>query len=188
VWTTGGWVDIGRMLGGEWLSIAIAAGGALGAIGSFNALMLSFSRLPLVMAQDGYLPRIFARTSAKTGLPWVAIVVCAVCWAACLFLNFEHLVIIDVLLTGLSILLEFWALAGLRLREPDLPRPYRVPGGLLGTILIGIPPLALMIAAVVRNRTEAIGSESSLTVALVLIALGPALYFLSRPRGAGRER
>jgi amino acid transporter len=181
-WTTGGWVDIGRLLGGESLSIAIAVGGALGAIGSFNALMLSFSRLPLVMAQDGYLPRIFARTSAKTGLPWVAIVVCAVCWAACLFLNFERLVIIDVLLTGLSILLEFWALAGLRLREPDLPRPYRVPGGLLGTILIGLPPLALMVAAFVRNRTEAIGRSSSLTVALILIALGPALYFLSRPR------
>lgn len=184
-WSTGGWVDVGRIVGGQWLSIAIAAGGAIGAIGCFNALMLSFTRLPLVMAQDGYLPKIFTRTSAQTGMPWVAITVCAVGWAACLFLNFEHLVIIDVLLTGLSILLEFWALTGLRIREPNLPRPYRVPGGIAGTILIGIPPLALMIAAVVRNRTEAIGATSSLAVALVLIALGPICYFMSRP---GRRR
>jgi amino acid transporter len=186
-WSTGGWVDVGRMLGGQWLSIAIAAGGAIGAIGCFNALMLSFTRLPLVMAQDGYLPKIFARTSSRTGMPWVAITACAIGWAACLFLNFERLVIIDVLLTGLSILLEFWALVGLRIREPNLVRPYRVPGGIVGTILIGIPPLALMVAAIIRNRAEAIGSTSSLAVALVLVALGPICYFASRPRGRTRK-
>jgi amino acid transporter len=181
-WSTGGWVDIGRTLGGEWLSIAIAIGGAIGAIGTFNALMLSFSRLPLVMAQDGYLPRIFTRTSSKTGMPWVAITVCALCWAACLFLNFEHLVIMDVLLTGLSILLEFGALIALRIREPELPRPYRVPGGIAGAVLLSLPPLVLMILAVLRNRTETIGSTSSLAVGVVLIALGPILYFLTRSR------
>ncbi len=186
-WSTGGWVDVGRMLGGQWLSIAIAAGGAIGAIGCFNALMLSFTRLPLVMAQDGYLPKIFARTSSRTGMPWVAITACAIGWAACLFLNFERLVIIDVLLTGLSILLEFWALVGLRIREPNLARPYRVPGGIVGTILIGIPPLALMVAAIIRNRSEAIGSTSSLAVALVLVALGPICYFVSRPSSRTRK-
>ena len=185
-WSTGGWVDVGRMLGGEWLSIALAIGGAIGAIGTFNALMLSFSRLPLVMAQDGYLPRIFARTSPKTGMPWVAITACALCWAACLFLNFEHLVIMDVLLTGLSILLEFGALVALRVREPELPRPYRVPGGVIGAVLLGIPPLVLMILAVLRNRTEAIGSTSSLAVGVVLVILGPVVYFLSRPRANRR--
>lgn len=181
-WSTGAWVDFGQAIGGHWLSVALAVGGAIGAIGTFNALTLSFSRLPMVMAQDGYLPKIFARTSPKTGMPTVAIVTCAIGWAACLFLNFEHLVIIDVLLTGMSILLEFWALAALRIREPELPRPYRVPGGTLGAILIGIPPLALMVAAVIRNRSEAIGSTSSLAVGLVLIALGPIFYFISRPR------
>ncbi|HEV2314678.1 MAG TPA: APC family permease [Candidatus Acidoferrales bacterium] len=181
-WSTGGWVDIGRTLGGEWLSIAIAIGGAIGAIGTFNALMLSFSRLPLVMAQDGYLPRIFARTSSKTGMPWVAITACALCWGACLFLNFEHLVIMDVLLTGLSILLEFGALIALRVREPELTRPYRVPGGIAGAVLLSLPPLVLMILAVLRNRTETIGSTSSLAVGVVLIALGPIVYFLARPR------
>ncbi|HKF52664.1 MAG TPA: APC family permease [Candidatus Acidoferrales bacterium] len=181
-WSTGGWVDVGRAIGGNWLSIALAIGGAIGAIGCFNALMLSFTRLPLVMAQDGYLPKIFARTSARTGMPVVAITVCAIGWAACLFLNFEHLVIMDVLLTGLSILLEFWALVGLRIREPNLTRPYRVPGGIIGVILLGLPPLALMVAAFLRNRTESIGSTSSLAVGLVLIVLGPIFYFISRPR------
>jgi hypothetical protein len=88
----------------------------------------------------------------------------------------------DVLLTGMSILLEFWALVDPRIREPNLARPYRAPGGLIGVTLLGLPPLALMVAVFVRNHTEKIGSTSSLAVGLVLIALGPIFYFLTRPR------
>ncbi len=178
-WSTGGWVDVARTVSGEGLAIAVTLGGVIGAIGSFNALMLSLSRLPLVMTEDGFLPKVFARRHPKTGAPWVAIVFCAVGWAAALTLGFERLVILDVLLTGLSILLEFWALVALRIREPALPRPYRVPGGLFGAVAIGIAPLALMAAAVVRNHDEQIGSISALTVGLVLIAAGPAAYVLS---------
>jgi len=85
----GGWVDVGRQLGGPALAVAIAAGGVIGAFGTFNALMLSFSRLPLVMAEDGYLPKVFAKKHARTGAPWVAIVVCGVAWAGCMFLGFN---------------------------------------------------------------------------------------------------
>jgi amino acid transporter len=144
--------------------------------------MLSFSRLPLVMGQTGALPKVFSRTSAKTGAPYVAIIVCAVGWAACIFLSFERLIILDVLVTGLSIMLEFWALIGLRIREPNLARPYRVPGGIVGTIAIGLPPLALMIAAVFRNHSERIGNINALIVGLIFIAAGPILYFLSTLR------
>ena len=68
-WTTGGWVDAGRLLGGEWLAAALAIGGLLGAIGAFNALMLSFTRLPLVMAEQGVLPKIFARLHPAQARP-----------------------------------------------------------------------------------------------------------------------
>ena len=122
---------------------------------------------------------IFARRDARTGAPWVAILACAILWAACFPLGFEKSLILDVLLTGLSILLEFWALVALRVREPDLPRPFRVPGGIAGAVAIGIPPLALMIAAVVRNRTELVGSTNELVIGIAVIAAGVALYFVS---------
>lgn len=176
-WSTGGWVDIGRTLGGEGLAVAITLGGMIGAVGSFAALMMSLSRLPLVMAQDGFLPRVFTRTNRRTGAPWVAILACAVVWAFCFPLGFERLVLLDVLLTGLSILLEFVALVVLRIREPQLARPYRIPGGTLGAVLIGLPPLALMIVSVVRNREEQMGSFNALTLGLALIAVGPLLYW-----------
>lgn len=179
-WTTGGWVDVGQIVGGETLAIAIAVAGVIGAIGSFGALMLSFTRLPKVMAEDGYLPRIFERRSERTGAPWVAILVCAIFWAICFPLGFEKSLLLDVLLTGSSILLEFWALVALRVREPELTRPFRVPGGTAGVVAIGIPPMALMMAAFARNRTELVGSTNELTIGFGVIAAGVALYFLSR--------
>jgi amino acid transporter len=178
-WTDGSWVDVGRIVGGQALGVAIAVAGLLGAVGSFGALMMSFTRLPGVMAEDGYLPKIFTRTNGRTGAPWAAIIVCAAFWAACYPLGFERSLVLDVLLTGLSILLEFWALVALRIREPDLARPYRVPGGMAGAILIGIPPLAMIIAALVRNRSEFIGQTNELAISVTVIAAGFLLYAVS---------
>ncbi|HTZ99999.1 MAG TPA: APC family permease [Candidatus Aquilonibacter sp.] len=178
-WTTGGWVDVGQIVGGEALAIAIAAAGVIGAIGTFGALMMSFTRLPSVMADDGYLPKILARQSARTGTPWVAVLVCSIFWAICYPLGFEHSLLLDVLLTGLSILLEFWALVALRVREPGLARPFRVPGGTLGAIAVGVPPLALMVAAVIRNGRELAGSTNQLVIGAAVVLAGVALYFAS---------
>lgn len=178
-WTTGGWVDVAQLIGGTTLAIAIALAGVIGAIGSFSALMLSFTRLPMVMAEDGYLPKLFARRDARTGAPWVAIGACGLLWAVCFPLGFERSLILDVLLTGVSILLEFWALVALRIREPELARPFRVPGGMAGAVAIGMPPLALMIAAVVRNRSELIGATNELAIGIGIAAAGVAIYFLS---------
>jgi amino acid transporter len=179
-WTDGGWADIGRIVGGETLGVAIAVAGVIGAVGSFGALMMSFARLPLVMAEDGYLPRIFRGRNARTGAPIAAIVACAILWATLFPLGFEKNLLLDVMLTGLSILLEFWALVALRVREPQLERPFRVPGGVAGTVAIGVPPLALMIAALARNRTEIIGSTNELVIGGSVIAAGVALYFVGR--------
>jgi amino acid transporter len=173
-------VDVGRIIGGGTLAVALTAAGVIGAVGSFGALMMSFTRLPVVMAEDGYLPKVFTRRHPKSGAPWVAVVACALFWALCYPLGFERSLILDVMLTGLSILLEFWALAALRIREPNLPRPYRVPGGTVGTILIGIPPLSLIIAALVRNGRESVGSTNELAIGSAIIVAGIALYFLSR--------
>ena len=93
------------------------------AFGMFNALCLSYSRLPAVLAEDGYLPRVFARRSPEDGAPWVAVLACALAWTLSLGLSFERLVSLDILLYGTSLVLEFVALVVLRVREPDLPAP-----------------------------------------------------------------
>ena len=179
-WTTGGWPDVARALGGNTpLALALTAAGMLGAFGTFNALTLVYSRLPAVMADDGFLPRSMAKRTRRTYAPWVSILVCSAAWALCLGLNFSKLVMLDVLLTGLSILLEFAALVALRLREPELNRPYRVPGGLGGAIAIGLPPLVVLILAIIRNDAEPVGPINALQLGCLIMLAGFACYFVS---------
>jgi amino acid transporter len=177
-WTAGGWVDAGRKLSGGGLAVALTIAGMVGAVGTFNTLTMSFSRLPAVLAEDGFLPKILARRQPKTGAPWVAILACSAAWALCLGFSFVKLVVLDVLLTGLSILLEFAALVALRVREPGLPRPYRVPGGLAGAIALGVLPLVLLVLTVIRNQAEPVGPINAFEFGALLIAAGVVAYFV----------
>jgi amino acid transporter len=88
--------------------------------------------------------------------------------------------VLDILLWGASVVLEFLALIALRMREPDLPRPFRVPGGTLGAVLAGVGPTALVIVALIQGRGQRVGSMSALTLGLILMAAGVALYFVAR--------
>ena len=58
----------------------MTAAGVVAALSTFNALVMSLSRLPYAMARDGFLPQAFAKEN-RYRAPWVAILVCAVCWA-----------------------------------------------------------------------------------------------------------
>ena len=72
-WETGSWADIAGLFGGPLLRVGVVLGGIISAFGMFNALVMSYSRLPLAMAQDGMLPGIFAKLQKKSRAPWVAI-------------------------------------------------------------------------------------------------------------------
>ena len=177
-WETGSWADIAGLLGGPLLRVGLVLGGMMSAFGMFNALVMSYSRLPLAMAQDGMLPRVFGKVNGRRA-PWVAIVVCALGWAMCLGLGFERLITIDILLYGSSLLLEFVALVVLRIREPGLPREFRVPGGMLGAIAVGVAPALLLGFSVVRSQNEQVLGISSFAFGLLLMAAGVLAYFLN---------
>jgi amino acid transporter len=180
-WSTGGWADVaGAVIPGAFgalLTLSITVVGMIAAFGTLNALTLTLARLPVVLAEDGYLPKAFTKKNTA-GAPWVSTLACAAAWALCLTLSFVKLIVLDVLLTGLSILLQFAALAALRIREPLLPRPFRIPGGTVVAVCLGIPPLALLILTALRNRVEPIGPINALELGGILIAAGAGLYFL----------
>jgi len=186
-WSTGGWVDVGRALGGPWLGRAIAFGGVVCGIGMFNALVLSYTRVPLVLARDGLLPRVFARTLPSSETPWVSVLVLCILWMACLTLGFQRLIELDVLVYGMSLLLEFVALVALRLREPRLPRPFRVPGGLAGATLLGVLPMVLIATALWSGRHESAGRLPTLGLGCMLVIAGPMVYWIGRRSRRWRE-
>jgi len=177
----GAWAQVAGLVGGtwhgaNWLGFLLVLGGMMSAFGMFNALVMSYSRLPLAMAQDGMMPKVFGKTHSKTRAPWVAIVVLATGWALCLGLGFERLVTLDIILYGASLMLEFVTLVVLRIREPELNREFRVPGGLAGAILVGVFPMLVLGLALVHGGSETVLGMNGLVFGLVIILAGFVVY------------
>ncbi len=178
--TTGAWVQAARLLAGaRWggaLATLVMLGGALTAVAMFNALALSYAHLPAAMAEDGLLPHVFARRT-RTGAPWVALLACGAAWMLALGLSLTRLLELDVLLYGLSLILEFVALLVLRLRAPAMERPFRIPGGTGAVALLAVFPTGLIGFALYAARADRIAPHlSALALGLGIIALGPVLY------------
>ena len=176
--STGDWTTAARNIGGPLLAMAVIAGGCITGIGMFNALVMSYTRLPVAMAQDGMLPRVLARRNGR-GVPWVSVLACGLAWALALKLPFERLISIDLILYGSSLLLEFVALVVLRIREPELARPFKA-GSFAFACLLGVGPAVLIGYALYVSRDEkVIGSLSALVFAAAVALAGPLLYWIT---------
>jgi amino acid transporter len=160
--------------------VGVVLGGLISAFGMFNALVMSYSRLPLAMAQDGMLPKIFGKLHPKSRAPWVAILALAVGWGLALNLGFERLVTLDIMIYGASLMLEFVALICLRVREPELKRPFRVPGGMFGAIAVGIAPMLLLALAIKSSEHEVVLGISALLFGFIVIGAGIVAYVINR--------
>jgi amino acid transporter len=175
---TGSWTDAARILVGPALALAVVLGGMINGAGMFNPLMMSYSRVPFAMAEDGLLPHVLARRTSR-GVPWVSVLLCAAIWALALNFTFERLISIDLVLYGASLLLEFVALVVLRRREPNLVRPFRVPGGTAGAVAAGIGPALLIAFAVWAARDERVLGLNALLFSVAVAIAGALVYATS---------
>jgi amino acid transporter len=153
-------------------------------IGMANALVLSYSRVPFAMAHDGMMPKWMAKVHPKTGAPWVSIIVCTLAWIACLPLGFDKLIAIDIMVYSFSLLLEFAALIALRVREPELARPFRIKGGIPVLVALSAGPVAVLTLALIENSGERAGPFSTLLWGAMLVLAGVAVYFVTPVRRA----
>jgi amino acid transporter len=184
--STGAWVDAAMLLGGPALAMMVVLAGSLDGLGTFNALTLSLTRLPYAMAEDGLLPQILAKRWSN-GVPWVSVLLCSLGWALALGFTFERLISIDLVLYGAALVLEFVALIVLRVKEPNLVRPFRVPGGIWGAVAVGIGPTLLIGFALWAARDERLAGLPALGFAAIVAAGGPVIYVVVRTlKGSGK--
>ena len=178
-WTDGSWPEIAAHVtgaAGPFVAAWIALGGLVSALALFNALLLSYSRIPLTMAEDGLLPRTLARTDAR-GTPTHAVLVSAVFYSAFVLVPFGKLVVADVLLYSIALLLEFSALIALRIKEPSLRGVFRIPAGVGGVALLGALPAIVLGLVIWLSFRDGEFALPSLIGSAIGLALGPVLYF-----------
>ena len=176
--TTGAWADAAHALAGPWLATAIVAGGMLCGLGMFNALTLSYTRLPMVMAEDGLLPRWLARRN-QHGVPIAATVACGIAWAFALSFSYERLISIDLMLYGTSLVLEFAALLILRIREPELPRSFRM-GPLPVAAALSVLPVALVAYALWASRDERLAGMPAILFGVLVFCAGATVFIVTQ--------
>jgi amino acid transporter len=181
-WTEGGWPAIAASAtgaAGVVLAPLLGIAGMASAIALFNALLLSYTRIPLAMATDGLLPKLFSRTDAR-GTPRVAIVVSASIYSVTALLPFGNLVVADVIFYAAAVLLEFASLIWFRVKEPHLRGPFRIPLGTAGVVALTIMPFAVFIAVVVISFYDGEYGFASAAIGLTAMAAGMPWYLVMR--------
>jgi amino acid transporter len=180
-WRTGYFPDLAQMIGGPRLASLMMLGALLASAGLFLSLLLTNSRLPFALAADGQMPAALARVHPRFGTPWVSVIVSSACYSVFAYWSFKDLIVLDIWLYSLTLLLELAAFVALRMREPDLPRPWRVGGGAAGMWVAAALPAACGLLAMATA-----GWTNSLVGMLAAVS-GPLAYWANRLR-ASRPR
>jgi len=179
-WTTGYFSEAARLIGGSWLGFWMGLAAGVTNISILNATVLTGTRMPSTMAEDGYLSPVLTKKHARFGTPWVAIAVSCAIYAALALMNLAQLIKVYAWLRIAVTILTVLAAWKLRQKKPEIARPFRIPWGRAGLAYVVIAPLVMSVVAM-------LGSDRfSLKWGPSALALGPLAYFaFGRRKAAG---
>jgi amino acid transporter len=171
---------LGTFIGGNTLGGILSIGGLASTVGIFCAVMLSVSRIPVVMGKDKVLPKLFTRVHKKYQTPYISIIACA-CIISVLILNpLADLFIMDICLYTAGIVLEFIALIQLRKKAADEHRPFRIPLKRNGLILLFLLPVLFFFVALTGALFGSADNRHAAIAAILAIVSAPiAWIFIS---------
>ncbi|XP_026412932.1 probable polyamine transporter At3g13620 [Papaver somniferum] len=167
-WDEGFLADAAGMIAGQWLKFWVGLGSVLSAVGLFEAQLSSSSFQLEGMANLGFLPAFFACRSKWFNTPWVGIFVSSLLTLGVSFMDFTDIISSANFLYSLGMLLEFSAFIWLRRKYPNLKRPYKVPLGIRGLVVMCLVPAGFVIFVMVISKPIVFIMSGGLTLFGVL--------------------
>ncbi|MGS0684638.1 ethanolamine permease [Nakamurella sp. GG22] len=130
--------------------------GLAGLIASFFSIIYAYSRQLFALSRAGYLPKSLSVTNRRKA-PVLALIVPGIIGFA-LSLTGQGAVLLNMAVFGaaLSYVLMMVSHIVLRRREPDMPRPYRTPGGIVTTGFALVIAVLAVIATFLVDSTAAL--------------------------------
>ena len=179
-----GFPAVATIVGGHWLGALIAIGGMASCLGIYASVLLSVSRVPMVMAEDKLLPSKLNKQHKRFNTPYISIIVCSVVVSAMVHWDLEALFIIDVTIYGAGLALEYVSLIKLRINEPDTHRPFKIPLGVKGLcIAVALPTIIYFVAFAGALSSSKNGVLAAL-FAFVLLCSAELLWQIVKRRKA----
>jgi amino acid transporter len=182
-WHTGYFSDAARIIGGSfrghpWLGTWMTLAAMVGNVALLNSTVLTTTRMPFAMAEDGYLPRALTRKHSRYGTPWLAILVSALIYGLLAWQSLGQLISVYIWLRSATTVLTVLSAWKLRRTRPDMPRAFVIPGRRMGLLYVVAAPVVMALVALLgSDRFAVIGGA-------IAMVLGPVVYAVAR-RKAG---
>lgn len=154
-WQTGYMVTAARLIGGAGLGTAMFAASVIANFILLDSTVLSVTRVPLTMAEDGYLHPMLAKVNARLGTPVRSIALSTALCAPLVLFSVPQLIAVYAwtrIATSVLTLISFWEM---RRKYRELPRSFRVAGGKIGALAIVIVPTLLFAWAMINSDPTA---------------------------------
>ena len=163
-------VDALNATGNSDLATVVNILGLAGLVASFFSIIYGYSRLVFALSRAGYLPRSLSITTVRK-VPARALIVPAV-FGFLASLSGEGDLMLAMAVVGATVSYALMALSHimLRLKQPDLPRPYKTPGGIVTS------SIALCLSLIALTGVYAFDPRAFLYT-MVLFIVGAAYYF-----------
>jgi amino acid transporter len=181
-WHTGYFSDAARIVGGSlfgrpWLGTWMTLAAMVGNVALLNSTVLTTTRMPFAMAEDGYLPAALTRRHSRYGTPWLAILVSAIIYALLAWQSLGQLISVYIWLRSATTVLTVLSAWKLRRSRPEMPRAFLIPGGRMGLVYVVAAPVVMALVALLgSDRFALIGGA-------IAMVLGPVVYMAVRRKG-----
>ena len=134
-----------------WLATFVNFVGLAGLIASFFSIIYAYSRQIFALSRAGYLPTSLSLTN-KNKAPYLAIIIPGIIgFLLSLTKEGDSLILIAVFGATISYVLILLSHIKLRLSKPDMPRPYKTPGGIITSSIALVLAVAAVVAGFVVN-------------------------------------
>ncbi len=145
----------------------------------FNTYIASGSRGFFALAADNLGPESLVKCSKDRGVPYIAVLSLGGFSLIASMFPFEVIVVVDVMLFIAAYVLIFISACILRIREPELERPFKVPFGTVGFIAMCIPPVVIAFLVMFISGTD------YFVGGMLALVSGPVAYFIFKRKHGG---
>lgn len=169
--------DAARTLFGPLSGRVILVLALISSLGLVNTSIMCAPRILFGLSRDGLFLGAFAQVR-PSGTPVNALIATTLLTGLLvLFADFERLLGVAALLYVLLYLAGMVSMLVLRWKEPELPRPFKAPGGIWAAAIVALGSMAFLVAASLSDTTNSL-------LALALIALSLPLQWAQRRWGS----